>query len=63
MNNKTKMKKCEMCGREFLPLAGNQRFCSLVCSKAAQKIRRGQWEAQNRDYYKQYRARSGSEQN
>ena len=57
------MKKCEMCGREFLPLAGNQRFCSLVCSKAAQKIRRSQWEDKNTGYYKQYRSRSGTETN
>lgn len=37
MDDKTPLKKCEDCGREFRVVHGNQRFCSK-CSQNAKRV-------------------------
>jgi hypothetical protein len=55
---KRRKKECPLCGRMFTPLAGNQKYCSLQCSRTAQRIRRARWAKENEQYYKEYRSRS-----
>jgi len=46
MSKKKNIKRCFLCGSEYIPIRESQKYCSVTCSikaqkKASEKIRRG----------------------
>lgn len=44
------MKKCKICGKEFIPMHANEKFCSAVCREISLKNYAKTWRKNNKDY-------------
>ena len=47
MNN---TRVCKICGKEFVPMSPNSRYCSFLCKEMGTKVNAKAWNDKNKGY-------------
>lgn len=56
-----KEKICTVCGKTFIPKAGNQRYCSERCKTECSEIAKAKHRERKREYMREYHLRKRAE--
>lgn len=45
-----KIKKCKICGKNFVSIHPNEKYCSAICREQSSKQNAKAWREKNKDY-------------